>query len=167
MPGVTVNGWRLMAHPLLLGQLLRLIAAVDAARRKNPALIQRDANAKLLAALADLMFVRVPRDPLHTDYRQGHTLGAANTGWFRAKFGAGRFRLFFRCSEKHRTIVYAWVNDHETLRTYGSKRDAYAVFAKMLADGTPPTDWESLLSECLPAQDDFAALHDRLSPNDP
>ncbi|MHB1844791.1 MAG: type II toxin-antitoxin system YhaV family toxin [Deltaproteobacteria bacterium] len=31
-----------------------------------------------------------------------------------------------------------------TLRTYGSKRDAYAVFRQMLDRGAPPDDWPAL-----------------------
>ena len=100
-------------------------------------------NTKLLAALTRLMFSRIPSDPLHKDYRQGGTLGAGNTHWFRAKFGNGRFRLFFRCSSKHRTIIFAWVNDENSLRTYGSKTDAYAVVQAMLESGNPPDDGEA------------------------
>ena len=58
--------------------------------------------------------------------------------WFRAKFGAGRFRLFFRYSTRAKIIVFAWVNDEATLRTYGARSDAYAVFRKMLDKGDPP-----------------------------
>lgn len=42
-------------------------------------------------------------------------------------------------------IVLAWVNDAETLRTYGSRTDAYAVFKAMLA--RPPNEWEAWLKE--------------------
>lgn len=53
--------------------------------------------------------------------------------------GNGRFRLFFRYHGKARLIVYAWVNDSETLHTYGSRTDAYAVFRRMLDSGTRQT----------------------------
>jgi toxin YhaV len=42
--------------------------------------------------------------------------------------------------------VYAWVNDEQSLRSYGSTRDAYAVFAGMLDAGNPPSDWDALLA---------------------
>jgi toxin YhaV len=45
-------------------------------------------------------------------------------------------------------LIYAWVNDQQTLRTYGSRSDAYAVFAAMLKNGNPPDDWQSLLATC-------------------
>lgn len=58
-----------------------------------------------------------------------------------AKCGGGRFRLFFRYSTSAKIIVFAWVNDETTLRIYGSKSDAYAVFRKMLDKGNPHDDW--------------------------
>ena len=61
--------------------------------------------------------------------------------WFRAKFGAGRLRLIFRYSTRAKIIVFAWVNDETTLRSYGARSDAYAVFRKMLDKGDPPEDW--------------------------
>jgi len=39
------------------------------------------------------------------------------------KFG-GRFRLFFRYDGRARLIVFAWVNDEQTLRKCGAKSDA-------------------------------------------
>jgi len=76
----------------------------------------------------------------------GGTLGPDRKHWFRAKFGGGRFRLFFRYSTSAKIIIFAWVNDRDTLRTYGAKSDAYAVFAKMLDSGNPPEDWNALIS---------------------
>jgi toxin YhaV len=45
-------------------------------------------------------------------------------------------------------LIYAWVNDQQTLRTFGSRNEAYAVFAAMLKNGNPPDDWQSLLVTC-------------------
>lgn len=44
-------------------------------------------------------------------------------------------------------IIFAWVNDQDTLRTYGAKNHAYAVFRDMLDKGNPPNDWEALRNE--------------------
>lgn len=142
---VAVQGWELFAHPLLLDQLDKLVAAVERARARKPKAYQSEANAKLLAALRRLIFEVVPEDPARAEYRQGTTLGADRKHWFRAKFGGGRFRLFFRYDSKSRIIVYAWVNDETTLRTYGAKTDAYAVFRGMLDKDTPPDSWDALL----------------------
>ncbi len=142
---LTVNGWALYAHPLFLEQLAKLTAAVESTRAKDPATYAASANAKLLAALRKLMFEVIPIDPTRPEFRQGGTLGSSRKHWFRAKFGNGRFRLFFRYSSAARIIIFAWVNDSDTLRTYGSKSDAYAVFRAMLDKGNPPEDWDALM----------------------
>ena len=64
----------------------------------------------------------------------------------RAKFGGNRFRLFFRADSRARVIVYAWVNDRDTLRKAGAGTDPYAVFARMLANANPPDGWPALLA---------------------
>lgn len=141
-----VNGWHLMAHPLFLDQVEKLAAAVERQKKKDARGWRKSANAKLLAALRQLAFETIPQDPTRAEYRQGGTLGDDRKHWFRAKFGGGRFRLFFRYSTSAKIIVFAWVNDETTLRTYGSKSDAYAVFRKMLDKGDPPDSWEALLT---------------------
>ena len=142
---VVVNGWTIYAHPLLLDQLEKLTTAVETARGKDPEGWTGTANAKVLSAVRSLMFETIPSDPTRPEYRQGSTLGAARKHWFRAKFGNGRFRLFFRYDSRSKVIIFAWVNDETTLRTYGSKTDAYAVFKGMLDKGDPPDDWATLL----------------------
>jgi toxin YhaV len=142
-----VNAWNLYAHPLFLEQLEKLTAAVESARVKDPVGFASTADAKLLAVIQKLIFENIPADPSRPEYRQGGTLGASREHWFRAKFGNGRFRLFFRYSISSKIIVYAWVNDRDTMRAYGSKTDAYAVFKAMLDKDRPPDDWATLLSE--------------------
>jgi len=140
------HGWRLHAHPLFLNQLERLVAAVERAKRSDPQGWQGKADTRLLAALRALVLDRIPRDPLAAEFRQGNTLGKEHRHWFRAKFGGNRFRLFFRADSQARVIVYAWVNDRNTLRKAGASSDPYAVFARMLAGGNPPDDWPALLT---------------------
>jgi toxin YhaV len=142
-----VNGWTLYTHPLFLAQLETLTAAVERSKAKDQSGYQNGANAKLLAAIHTLIFELIPTDPTQPTYRQGDTLGQSRKHWFRAKFGGGRFRLFFRYSSQAKVIIYAWVNDANSLRTYGSKTDAYAVFKAMLDKGTPPEDWAALIAQ--------------------
>lgn len=142
---VVVNGWTLYAHPLLLDQLEKLTTAVEKAQAKDPEGWTGTANAKVLAAVRSLMFETIPGDPTRPEYRQGSTLGTARKHWFRAKFGNGRFRLFFRYDSRTKVLIFAWVNDENTLRTYGSKTDAYTVFKAMLDKSDPPDDWATLL----------------------
>ena len=142
-----VNGWTLYAHPLFLDQLERLTNTVERAAKKNPTGFAVSADAKLLAAMRKLMFEVIPIDPTRPEFRQGGTLGSDRKHWFRAKFGGGRFRLFFRYSTSAKIIIFAWVNDRDTLRTYGAKSDAYAVFKAMLDKGNPPEDWAVLMAQ--------------------
>jgi len=140
------HDWHLHAHPLFLDQLERLLAAVERAKRSGLQGWQGKADTRLLAALRALILDRIPRDPLAAEFRQGNTLGRERRHWFRAKFGGNRFRLFFRADSRARVIVYAWVNDRDTLRKAGANSDPYAVFAGMLAGGNPPDDWPALLA---------------------
>jgi toxin YhaV len=140
------HGWTLFAHPLFLGQLDRLTAAAARARRKDPKSWQANANVRLLAALRELVLNRVPRNPLAAEYRQGNTLGGENRHWFRAKFGANRFRLFFRADSASRIIVYTWFNNRDSFRKAGATTDPYVAFSGMLARNNPPGDWVALLA---------------------
>ena len=146
LPGLARHGWRLLAHPLFLDQLGRLLAAVERAKRANPEGWLGKTDAKLLALIRSLVLDHIPRDPLAPEFRQGSTLGLERRHWFRAKFGGTRFRLFFRADSRARVIVYAWVNDRDTLRKAGAASDPYAVFKAMLAGGNPPDDWPALLA---------------------
>jgi toxin YhaV len=121
---------------------------VAAERKKHARRYKSGANAKLLANIVEIALTRIPQDPTMPRTRQGNTLGHNYKHWFREKFSNGRFQLFFRYDQASKIIVYAWVNDSKTLRTYGSANDAYAVFASMLARGNPPDDWSALLAQC-------------------
>ena len=138
------HGWRLLFYTELSKQLAKLENAADRARRKDPQGFTSNANVKLLQAVDRAMSEIIPQDPSRAEYRQGNTLGRGYRHWRRAKIGR-RFRLFFRYDAKARVIVYAWMNDQRTLRSARSKRDPYAVFAKMLTQGNPPNDWASLI----------------------
>ena len=93
------------------------------------------------------MFDKIPQNPGGPQYRHGGAIPGGHLEWFRAKTGNGRFRLFYRYDSTSRIVIYAWVNNTDTLRTYGATTDAYAVFGKMLTRGNPPTDWETLLEQ--------------------
>ncbi len=144
-----VNGWSIFLHPLFHKQLTQLREQVEKLRRKDPAGYLNKNAAKRLAAITRLAFEIIPQDPARAEYRQGSTLGTENKHWFRAKFFQ-QYRLFFRFHMGAKIIVYAWVNDDDTLRAYDSKDDAYRVFRKMLDGGNPPASWEELLEQSLP-----------------
>jgi len=72
-----------------------------------------------------------------------------------AQRSVGGFVFFFRFDSKTWIIIFAWVNDENTLRSSGSKSDPYTVFQRMLERGHPPDDsppdalvsWEALGDE--------------------
>nr|WP_315230342.1 type II toxin-antitoxin system YhaV family toxin [uncultured Albidiferax sp.] len=139
------HSWNLLFHDCLIEQLQKLQAAAQRAQAQDPAGFASNANVKLFLALSQLMLETVPSDPNREEYRQGNTMGPAFRHWRRAKIGR-RFRLFFRFDSKTRIIIFAWVNDENTLRSSGSKSDPYAVFQKMLQRGNPPDDWAALVA---------------------
>lgn len=146
MECLEINGWKIYFDQCFLDQITALATEVALLRVKHPADYHKKAPTKLLVAIKKVIHERIAADPLNTAFRQGDTLGEGHKNWFRAKF-MQQFRLFFRCSEKQKVIVIAWVNGFDQLRAYDSKTDAYKVFAKMLATGKPPTDWDELLTQ--------------------
>ncbi len=152
------HGWTLFAPPLFLEQLEKVMVGSERARQADPDRWQSNANTKLLASVLTLMLERIPRDPLSSAFRQGNTLGPEHRHWFRAKFGADRFRLFNRADSVSRIVVFAWMNDRDTLRKAGASSDPYAVFAGMLKRGNPPGEWLSLLQEARAAAERLAKI---------
>lgn len=143
------HGWTLLFHDCVIEQLQRLFAATRRAQQNDPKGFQSNANVRLFRALSRVMLDVVPGNPASEEYRQGNTLGTAHRHWRRAKIGQ-RFRLFFRYDSQAKVIVYAWVNDAQTLRSSGSKSDPYALFVKMLERGHPPDAWSTLLAASKP-----------------
>lgn len=151
---MVVNGWTLYTHPLFAEQYLDLKTKVEKLKKKEPAEYLKKNVTKRLAAIHKLIFNIIPQDPTSPDFRQGSTFGARNKHWFRAKFFQ-QYRLFFRYHLESKVIVYAWVNDEQNKRAYGSKTDAYRVFEKMLMSGNPPQGWHDLLKA---AKDEMGSL---------
>ena len=143
---LVINGWNIFTHPLFLNQLEEILLHVEQLRQKHPQDYKKKNATKRLAAIAKLAFEVIPQDPTRSDYRQGNTLGDDYKHWFRAKFFQ-QYRLFFRYHQESKIIVFAWVNDDDSKRSYESKTDAYLVFKKMLEDGNPPDNWDDLLKD--------------------
>ena len=115
------HGWSLLFHEGLSQQLQKLHASAGRARAQDPTGFELNANVKLFNALSKLILDTVPSDPNREEYRQGNTMGAAFRHWRRAKIGR-RFRLFFRFDSKTKIIIFAWVNDENTLRSSRMQR---------------------------------------------
>jgi toxin YhaV len=142
---MVVNGWALFVHPLFTGQLERLRQRVQQLAAKAPYTYEHEPAATLLATIRKYILEIIPKDPNAPEFRQGNTLGEDNRHWFRAKFHE-RYRLFYRFSSKHKVIIYAWMNDENSLRKAESKTDPYAIFQSMLAGGNPPSDLAELIA---------------------
>ena len=141
-----INEWNIFAHPLFLNQFEELLTQVEHLRQKYPQEYKKKNATKRLSAIAKLAFDVIPQDPTRSDYRQGNTLGDDYKHWFRAKFFQ-QYRLFFRYHQESKIIVFAWVNDENSKRSYDSNTDAYRVFKKMLESGHPPDNWNDLLKD--------------------
>lgn len=146
-PVLTVNGWTILLHPLFLDQVAATVAEVQRARTRDVTTYKAKNCTKRLAAILKLAFVDIPSNPASRAYQQGSTLGRQHAHWRRAKFFQ-QYRLYFRYDDAARIIIYAWVNDETTKRAYGSRTDAYTVFATMLDRGRPPSVWAALKAEC-------------------
>jgi toxin YhaV len=128
--------WRLLRE-----RVKRLKATLDApAFNAHP-------EVKLFAALVNIVHELVPADPDAPQFLLGNTLGTQYRGWRRVKGNGlpGRMRLFFKFSARQEVIVYAWLNDANTLRKQGDARDVYAVFQHMLKSGNPPDGFDELM----------------------
>ena len=142
------NDWLILAHPDFEDQYSKWYNQVVELSRRTPKTYLKSDYTKRLAALDRLITTLIPRNPADGRFLIGNSLGAENRAWRRAKFG-GQYRLFFRFDSKNKVIVLGWVNFTDTLRAYGSKNDAYLVFSKMLANGSPPSNWDELIDQSL------------------
>lgn len=141
-----VNGWSLFAHPAFLGPFNKL---VDDVGRLSDEVCFHHPKAKLLRRVLDLVVQEIPADPASPVFLLGNTLGPDARHWCRAKF-LGRFRLFYRFDSASHIIIFAWINDENSLRQAGGRNDPYTVFARKLRAGDPPTDWDDLVRTTAP-----------------
>lgn len=147
------NGWNLFYFRLFGHILNQLEADVTALALKDPQEFQHHKKAKLLKAVIENIRIEVPRDPEHRDFWLGGTLGNDYKDWRRIKHRLPpRYRLFFKFSGDQKRIVYAWLNDENTLRKDGAKTDVYEVFKRMLRRGDVPNSFVELLKESAAAK---------------
>lgn len=138
--------WQLFAHPAFSDAFDTLVEEVKQLRAAGAEGYKAHPKTKLLKRIVDLIETEIPRDPGANEYGLGNTLGPSHRHWRRAKF-LGRFRLFFRYNSAANVIIYAWVNDENTLRKAAGKTDPYTVFGGLLRKGRPPDDWNALVKE--------------------
>jgi toxin YhaV len=140
------RGWKLRRSKVFAEALDALEREVARLAEADPAGYLAHPKTELFIRISDLILEEIPLNPNAPEYGLGNTLGPSRRHWRRAKF-LQRFRLFYRFESASQTIVYAWMNDENTLRKAGSKSDPYAVFQRRLDRGEPPDDWKSLLRD--------------------
>lgn len=145
--GVSVHGWKLYVSDIFENQLSQLIKEVELIAEKDPDNFDNHPKYKLLIAIQDNIYRKIPLNPNDSKYRLGSTLGKKYSHWRRVKKNnlPDRYRLFFQFRSDSKVIIYAWFNDESTLRKDGAKTDVYTVFESMLKNGNPPSDWEALI----------------------
>ena len=142
----TSSSWKLMLHPAFEMVLARLEHDAERSKLRSPNAEQNTFEQKVLRTMYAQIYGVIPRNPADPSFKLGNTLGPKFRHWLRAKFRQ-QYRIFFRYSSKSSVIVYAWANDRESLRAFGSRNDAYLVFKKMLESGKIPNSWGELLDE--------------------
>ena len=144
---LSVHGWKLYVSDIFENQLNQLIKEVESIAEKDPDNFYNHPKYKLLIAIQDNIYRKIPLNPNDPKYRLGSTLGKKHSHWRRVKKNnlPDRYRLFFQFRSDSKTIIYAWFNDESTLRKDGAKTDVYTVFESMLKNGSPPSDWEALI----------------------
>jgi toxin YhaV len=142
-----VNGWQLYYYRAFATTLNELEESVAKLAERDPSGYKSHPATRLLASIYHAITQAVPADPDHPSFRLGKTLGSEFTNWRRVKHSLpDRYRLFFRFASKPvKIIVYAWINDEDTLRKAGAKTDVYAAFRRMLERGEVPSSIEDLL----------------------
>ena len=140
------ENWRIVVYPAFEEIRQRLLDDVSKIKAKDPIGYKNHKKVKFLKRLNFIMFKEIPLNPMSYAYLQGNTLGSEYRHWKRAKLFT-RFRLFFRFNSEQKIILYAWLNDDNSLRNSGSKNDPYHIFSQRLRKGRPPNDWEDLLRE--------------------
>jgi len=151
---VIINTWKLYYFSLFKKLLDDLEEEVEHLKVKNPDDFTNHPKFKLLKGLYKNIKQLIPENPHADKFRLGRTLGNQYTNWKRTKiYLPPRYRMFFRFSSTDHGIVYAWFNNHKTLRKDGSRTDVYRVFQQMLEKGDIPDQYDQLKDESsLPEQ---------------
>ncbi len=139
-------GWNLFMFWPFAQRLKALTQDVGCLAQSDPEGYKQHPKTKLLASVYRSISETVPANPADMVFQLGHTLGRQNGNWRRVKKGLPqRYRLFFMfASTPLQVIIYAWLNDEDTLRKEGSRTDVYEVFKRMLKRGEVPSTIDEL-----------------------
>ena len=141
------NGWNLFQFKPFALRLKALTQDVASLAKSDPTGYKQHPKTKLLASVYRSITEKVPTNPADPAFRLGHTIGRQNGNWRRVKKGLPqRYRLFFMfATHPLQVIIYAWLNDEDSLRKEGSRTDVYEVFKRMLERGEVPSTIDELV----------------------
>jgi toxin YhaV len=140
------NGWNIRFHPLFRQQWNDLLRDATKLKQRLSATEYRShPRVKLFAAVKQGIEEKITSDPFSLRFALKDNL----RGYSRLK-GMGlpnRYRLFFRVyqQEEQKEIVILWLGYP---RKEGDKNDCYAVFQKMVLNGTFPASMQELIEQC-------------------
>lgn len=141
------SGWNLFQFKPFALRLKTLTQDVARLAQSDPTGYKQHPKTKLLASVYRSITETVPANPADPVFRLGHTIGRQNGNWRRVKKGLPqRYRLFFMfATNPLQVIIYAWLNDEDSLRKEGSRTDVYEVFKRMLERGEVPSTIDELI----------------------
>ncbi|MBE9225370.1 type II toxin-antitoxin system YhaV family toxin [Phormidium sp. LEGE 05292] len=141
------HGWNIRFHPLFSKQRLDLVNNVKKIkdRLSDEKEYRSHPQVKLFLAVRQGYLEHIPSDPFSLRFALKDDLRR----YSRLK-GMGlpnRYRLFFRVyqQEEQKEIVILWLGYP---RKEGDKNDCYAVFQKMVLNGTFPASMQELIEQC-------------------
>lgn len=132
-----INGWNIYYTLIFKAILDELEREVTILKSTDPTGYKSHPKTKLLSKVFFSITKDVPDNPNHKKFFLGDYLGKAYSHWRRVKDGLpDRFRLFFQFRSTEKSIIYAWLNDENSLRKDGDRTDVYRVFKRMIgSDG--------------------------------
>ena len=149
-----IGQWEILFFVLFKQWIEALAEDVKALKNGDPEGYRSHPKTKLLAGVYKAIFTDIPANPNHPNYRATSTFNKDGkyTHWKRAKKGGipNRYRLFFTFRSAENKIVYVWINDEQSLRKAGSKRDPYNIFVGLVKNGTIPNEYLDLIKQSSP-----------------
>jgi toxin YhaV len=138
-----VNGWEIHFHPEFAQQYADLTSDVGKIKSGLPHdRYIRHSTVKLRAHLIDVVFQKIPDDPMASHFALRGKLKRMSRA---KKMGLpSRYRLFFKVFPESKQIVILWLGFP---RKDGAKDDCYEVFTKRLEAGYYPQSFDELIED--------------------
>jgi len=136
------SGWRILFHPVFDRRYNALRDEVSELRRRlGQDEFNRHSTVKLFAAVYELVFETIPRNPNARRFMLEHELAKFRRA---KKLGLPpRYRLFWVFSSREKVIVFLYLNDESTLRKEGARSDVYEIFRRLVREGAIGADYQT------------------------